>query len=124
MSDTEKEQFHTMAKEIAIMKRWLPIFLFLGTVIGFSVKGTLWFDSNVAKKSDMQELSAKVSDLKNTMITYAQSNEDVHIKLHGGVAVNRHSIDSLGNLVAEQRKTAVAWYRTPSGSLGFRPYVN
>jgi hypothetical protein len=92
MSTEEKNQFDTMAKEMAAIKRWLPIFIFLGTLIGLAITSTSWFDNNIARKADtdgirkeVHELKGDVEDLKSsltgfkTITTYSQAKTNIRI---------------------------------------------
>ena len=121
MSDVEREVFKKDI-EIALVKKWWPLAAFMFAFGMFAVKGTNWFDNNIATKQDVQELKAEIKDLKTTMISYAQSNEDVHIKLNGGVLANRHSIDSLSRIVANTTHSGgyMTQYKRKDGSIGWR----
>jgi hypothetical protein len=67
MGAEEKELFNAMAKELAAIKRWLPIFIFMGTLIGFSITGTRWFDNNIATKPELDKIIVQNEALKKQL---------------------------------------------------------
>lgn len=85
MSTEEKTQFDTLAKDMVAIKRWLPIFLFVGSIIGFTVKGTSWFKDSVATKSDIDSLRKEVR-IVSTGVADIKSSFNNHIET---VAINR-----------------------------------
>ncbi len=120
MSDVEKEVFKKDI-EIAIIKKWWPLAAFMFAFGMFAVKGTNWFDNNIATKADVERIEKALDDIKSTMVTYNQTNEGVHINLHNGISNNRRSIDSLGSIVAVTHKGGyMTQFKRKDGSIGWR----
>ncbi len=122
MSAEEKEVFKKDI-EIAIIKKWWPLAAFMFAFGMFAVKGTNWFDNNIATKSDVQRIENTLSEIKATIASYNQTNENTHFSLHNGITTNKHSIDSLGKIVASKglKFTAVTQHKDKYGNLTYTP---
>lgn len=120
MSDKEKETFDTMAKDIAFFKRWfaivVPVVLFLGGLIGMSIRGTLWFESNIARKSDIEGLTESIAKLNESFNNHVQYGNITKIQF-------KTSIDSLGNelkIVKSLRYVSATQHRDRYGNITYR----
>lgn len=63
MPPEQKETFDKFAKDISFIRRWWPVALVLWAVVTFIVKGTLFVNNDLAKKSDIDKLSKDVISL-------------------------------------------------------------
>ena len=122
MSDTEREVFKKDI-EIAIIKKWWPLAAFMFAFGMFAVKGTNWFDNNIATKADVQRIEKSLDDIKTTMVSYNQNNESFHLSLHNGITTNKRSIDSLSKITALKgvKYTGVTQHRDRFGNVTYIP---
>ena len=125
MSAEEKLQYDLMAKEMAAIKRWLPIFMFVGAIIGASVQGTHWWDNNVGQKSDTESIKKEqreeqqktrdqIADLKRSLDGHIESEKVAK------VTINKR-IDSLGHVtfyIQKRIKYALVTENYPNGYNG------
>lgn len=114
MSADEKKQFDTMAKEMAAIKRWLPIFLFVGTLIGASITGTSWFDNNIARKADTDSIKKEVHELRNDVVDIKTSLNSYKEKSQGENVKVNNRIDSLDRIVYVIQKKHIVKFVTES----------
>lgn len=102
MPPEEKLQFDKMAKEIAAIKRWVPIFMFFGTVICLSVTGTRWFDKNVITRADFDSLkNEQHADQVKTRQDIADLKASFNNHLSAGLISKAHTngrIDSVARV--------------------------
>ena len=114
MSADEKEVFKKDI-EIALVKKWWPLVTFMFFFGLFIMRGTNWFDNNVATKTDIERIETKLNQINNSLVTYASSNEAVHATLH-------RRIDSLGHIVSLSHRSALTARRDKYGNVTFQPY--
>lgn len=122
MSDKEKEIFKKDI-EIALVKKWWPLVLFICGVVTFAINGTHWFDNNIARKSDTDKIMIKVDDLAKQIANMEKIyvSSDQALSAHRGI---HKRIDSLGRVVSLQRRGALTARRRPDGTIEWRDYAN
>ncbi len=112
MSEKEQEVFKKDI-EIALVKKWWPLCLFICSAVTLAINGTHWFDNNVATKSDIQRIELKLNEINSSLVNYAQSNEAVHATLH-------RRIDSLGRIVSVTHAGYMTQFKRKDGSIGWK----
>lgn len=104
MSNEEKKQFDTMAKEFAIIKRWLPILVFIGTLIGLSVRGTVWFKDSIATKPDIDSLRKEIHESRKEIADIKQGMQGNILPGIIGISKVNIRVDSISKVTKFMQK--------------------
>lgn len=79
MSDTEKEEFSALQKDIKTIKRWIPIIIFTSGIawgllkIGSTAQST--YDNTIAKKEDVKRTDDKIDALTALVKSVADKHD-------------------------------------------------